>query len=266
MIVNADHWNNKAIRIDYVCFRISEEIADHMYARFDNFSNNLYEIWQDVIKNLTKTYEDFDWKNKYRQLYLNLRQDSEFFVNFYVKFRQYIFRLEYLKKSRDQLEMMNVLLDKVFFRLQIVYDNFLKSSKTLKEIKAYFICVDNRHRMTRKTREKEKTQEIDRTIRFHTSKRFVSFSSRSTYTLQLFVLFCCIIDYCKQKNVDENACFNCHEQGHVAIDCPKSKKRIAQMNNLNSVSDDDLNSVYIISESDSNHVNSDIDFDFERKN
>ena len=73
MIVNADYWNNKATRIDYVCFRINEEIADHVYARSDNFSNDLYEIWQDVIKNLTKIYENFDWKNKYRQLYLNFR-------------------------------------------------------------------------------------------------------------------------------------------------------------------------------------------------
>ena len=86
-----------------------------MYARFDNFSNDFYEIWQDVIKNLAKTYKNFDWKNKYRQLYLNLCQDTEFFVNFYVKFRQYISRLEYLKKFRDQLEMMNALLDKIFF-------------------------------------------------------------------------------------------------------------------------------------------------------
>ena len=101
MIVNVDHWNNEAIKIDYVCFRISKEIVDYIYARFNNFSNDLYEIWQNVIKNLTKTYENFDWKNKYRQLYLNLRQDSEFFVNFYVKFRQYIFRLKYLKKFRN---------------------------------------------------------------------------------------------------------------------------------------------------------------------
>ena len=157
MIVNADHWDNETIKIDYVCFRISEEIADHVYARSDNFSNDFYEIWQDVIKNLTKTYENFDWKNKYRQLYLNLRQGSEFFVNFYVKFRQYISRLEYLKKFRDQLKMMNALLDKVSLRLWIVYDNFLKSSKTLKEIKTYFIRVNNCYKVTRKTREKEKT-------------------------------------------------------------------------------------------------------------
>ena len=38
------------------------------------------------------------------------------------------------------------------------------------------------------------------------------------------------------------------------------------MNNLDSVSDDDPDSVHIINESDSNHVNSDIDFDFEQKN
>ena len=85
--MNADHWNNEAIRIDYVCFRINEEIVDHVYARFDNFSNDFYKIWQDVIKNLAETYEDFDWKNRYCQLYLNLRQDSKFFVNFYAKFR-----------------------------------------------------------------------------------------------------------------------------------------------------------------------------------
>ena len=72
--------------------------------------------------------------------------------------------------------MMNVLFDKVFFRLQIIYDNFLKSSKTLKEIKAYFIRVNNCHKMTRKIREKEKTQKIDKAVRFYISKRFVSFS------------------------------------------------------------------------------------------
>ena len=65
MIVNVDYWDNEAIRINYVCFHINEKIVDHVYARFDNFSNDFYEIWQDVIKNLTKTYENFDWKNKY---------------------------------------------------------------------------------------------------------------------------------------------------------------------------------------------------------
>ena len=66
MIMNTDYWNNETIKIDYVCFRISEKIVDHMYVQFDNFSNDLYEIWQNVIKNLTETYENFDWKNKYR--------------------------------------------------------------------------------------------------------------------------------------------------------------------------------------------------------
>ena len=120
--------------------------------------------------------------------------------------------------------MMNALLDKVFFQLRIIYDNFLKSSKTLKKIKAYFICVNNCHKMTRKIREKEKIQKIDRAVRFHTSKQFISFSFQSIYTFQLFVFSRCIIDYRKQKNVDENAYFNCHEQSHIATDCSKSKK------------------------------------------
>ena len=92
---------------------------------------------------------------------------------------------------------MNALLDKVFLRLRIVYDNFLKSSKTLKEIKTYFTHVNNRYKMTRKTREKKKTQKIDRTVCFYTSKQFVSFSSQSTYTFQLFVSSRRIIDYYK---------------------------------------------------------------------
>ena len=157
-------------------------------------------------------------------MYLNFRQDSNFFVNFYVKFRQYIFCLKYLKKFRDQLKMMNALFDKVFFQLRIVYDNFLKSLKTLKEIKAYFIHVNNRHKMTPEIREKKKIQKIDKLIRFHTSKKFVSFFSRPIYTFQFFVFFCRIIDYRKQKNVNENVCFNCHEQDHVATDYLKSKK------------------------------------------
>ena len=121
---------------------------------------------------------------------------------------------------------MNVLFNKVFLRLQIVYDNFLKSSKTLKEIKAYFIYVNNCHKLTRKTREKEKTQKINRAVRSHTSKRFISFFSRSTYTSQFFVFSRRIIDYRKQKNVDENVYFNCHKQDHVVTNCFKSKKRI----------------------------------------
>ena len=92
---------------------------------------------------------------------------------------------------------MNALFNKVFLRLQIVYDNFLKSSKTLKKIKAYFIRVNNCYKVTRKIREKKKTQKIDRAVRFHTLKRFISFSFRSIYTSQFFVSFRRIIDYHK---------------------------------------------------------------------
>ena len=162
--------------------------------------------------------------------------------------------------------MMNVLLDKIFFRLRIVYDNLLKSSKTLKKIKAYFIRVNNRHKMTRKIHKKEKIQKIDRTAHSLTFKRFISFFFRSIYTLQFSASSHRIIDYHKQKNVDENAYFNCHEQNHVAIDCPKSKKQIVQMNNLDSIFDGGFDSMHIISELNSNHVNSNIDFNFKRKN
>ena len=37
------------------------------------------------------------------------------------------------------------------------------------------------------------------------------------------------------------------------------------MNNLDSVSDNDFDSIYIINESDLNHVNSNINFDFKQK-
>ena len=158
--------------------------------------------------------------------------------------------------------MMNALLDKVFFQLRIVYDNFLKSSKTLKKIKIYFIRVNNRHKMTRKTHEKKKTQKIDKAAHSYISKQFVLFFFRSTYTSQLFVFSRRIIDYHKQKNVDENVYFNCHEQSHVATNYSKSKKRIIQMNNFDSISDDGFDSVHIINESNSNHVNSNIDFNF----
>ena len=136
-----------------------------------------------MIKNLTKTYENFDWKNKYRQLYLNFRQGSEFFVNFYVKFRQYIFCLEYLKKFWNQLKMMNTLFDKVFSRLRIVYDNFLKSLKTLKKIKAYFICVNNRHKMTRKIRAKKKLKKSTEQL------IFMHQSNSSHFLLDRFIHF-----------------------------------------------------------------------------
>ena len=38
------------------------------------------------------------------------------------------------------------------------------------------------------------------------------------------------------------------------------------MNNFNLIFDDDFNSMHIISKSDLNHVNSNINFNFERKN
>ena len=73
------------------------------------------------------------------------------------------------------------------------------------------------------------------------------------------------IDYRKEKNVDDKTCFNCHELDPVAINYLKSKKQIVQIKNLNLIFVDDLDSVHIINESDSNYVNSNINFNFERK-
>ena len=78
--------------------------------------------------------------------------------------------------------MMNVLFNKVSSQLQIIYNNLLKSSKTLKKIKAYFIYINNRHKITRKIRKKEKIKKIDKTVCLHKSKQFVSFSFQSLYT------------------------------------------------------------------------------------
>ena len=50
---------------------------------------------------------------------------------------------------------MNALFDKIFFRLQIIYNNLLKSLKTLKKIKTYFIRINNRHKMTREIHKKK---------------------------------------------------------------------------------------------------------------
>ena len=133
----------------------------------------------------------------------------------------------------------------------------------MKKIKTYFICVNNCYKITRKIREKKKIQKINRTIRSHTLKKFVLFSFRSIYTSQLFISFYRIINYCKQKNVNENVCFNCHEQNHVATNYLKLKKRIVQMNNLDLIFNDDFDSVHIISKSNSNHVNLNINFNFE---
>ena len=66
--------------------------------------------------------------------------------------------------------MINALLDKVSFRLRIIYNNFLKFSKTLKKIKTYFIRVNNRHKIMQKIHKKEKIQKIDKTTYFHTLK------------------------------------------------------------------------------------------------
>ena len=77
---------------------------------------------------------------------------------------------------------MNVLFNKVFFQLQITHNNFLKSSKTLKEIEIYFIYINNRHKVTQKICKKKKIRKIDKSTRFHTSKRFVSYFSQSIYT------------------------------------------------------------------------------------
>ena len=70
--MNVDHWDKESTKINYICFRTSKTIADYVYARFNNFFNNFYKIWENKIKNLTKIYENVNWKNKYCQLYLNL--------------------------------------------------------------------------------------------------------------------------------------------------------------------------------------------------
>ena len=78
--------------------------------------------------------------------------------------------------------MINALLDKIFLRLQIVYDNFLKFFKILKKIKVYFTHVNNCHKITRKTYEKKKIQKVDKSAHLFTTKKFVLFFSQSIYT------------------------------------------------------------------------------------
>ena len=51
--------------------------------------------------------------------------------------------------------------------------------------------------MTRKTREKKKIQKIEKTVYSYILKKFVLFSSRSTYTFQVFTSFYRIINYRK---------------------------------------------------------------------
>ena len=90
--MNINSWNNKTIKIDYICSYINKnsyinkKIVDYIYTQFNNFSNNLYKIWQIVIKDLIKAYKDFDWKNKYCQLYLNFYQNSKFLWIFMFNF------------------------------------------------------------------------------------------------------------------------------------------------------------------------------------
>ena len=60
--------------------------------------------------------------------------------------------------------------------------------------------------------------------------------------------------------------FNCHKQNHIAINYSKSKKSIIQINNFNSIFDNDFDSMHIIDELDSNHINTNINFDFKQKN
>ena len=120
------------------------------------------------------------------------------------------------KKFRNQLKMTNALLDKTFLRLQIIYNNLLKSSKILKEIKTYFIRINNCHKMMQKICEKKKIQKIDRATRSSMSKQFVSFSSRSIYTFSFSVSSRRMIDYRKQKKIDHNTYFYYHELDHIA--------------------------------------------------
>lgn len=228
LAINSDHFDNESAKFGYVLSRLGGQAASHTYARSPYSStSNPYLTVDEVLKNLQQMFEDSDKDGNYRREYKSLTQGGKKFSDFYMEF----YRLSsYLELSEKQL--LYDFSKKISPRLLNVLDNLLPQPTSVEAVKDHLVQLDNKHR-ARKQLKESATELVRPSLRPFKKVSFGSIPATASsptpsrspppFTRSKSPP----MDPQRRKDEDLGNCYNCHQSGHTAGNCPQRPVRQA---------------------------------------
>jgi len=84
--------------LSYIHSRLFNDAAEITQAKHEHDYVNLYQIIDDLLKELAQLFNDSDKKVNFRRKYYNLIQEFKKFNEFYIQFQRLSFYLDYHEK------------------------------------------------------------------------------------------------------------------------------------------------------------------------
>ncbi len=84
--------------MSYIHSRLFNDAAEITQAKHEHDYVNLYQIIDDLLKELAQLFNDSDKKVNFRRKYYNLIQEFKKFNEFYIQFQRLSFYLDYHEK------------------------------------------------------------------------------------------------------------------------------------------------------------------------
>lgn len=208
--INHDHFENERMKLVYVLSRTAGKAFEHTYCRSQKNSDDPFSTADEVLKDLSESFEDPDKYENYRREFVKLNQGVKKFSDFYAEFKRLASYLGYNEK-----QLLAELKDKMAPRLRSALAALEPQLTQLPPTKNYCIRVDNEHRAMREAKDKlEASTKVTKRVAF---SNLPPSSPRSPVPLRRSS------PSNEQRTTDEQEgnCFTCHQKGHSTADCPK---------------------------------------------
>ena len=116
--INIDLFSNEWVKLNYIHSRLFDDTAEITQARCERDCVNLYQIVNDLLKELAQLFNDLNKKVNFCRKYYNLIQEFKKFSEFYTQFQRLFFYLNYYEK-----QLIADLKDKIHSRFRFIWVN-----------------------------------------------------------------------------------------------------------------------------------------------
>ncbi len=225
--INVNLFSSERVKLSYVHFRLFDDAAEITQSRRERDCFNSYKIVDELLKELAQLFNDSDKEVNFRRNYYNLIQEQKKFSEFYTQFQQLFFYLDYQEK-----QLIIDLKNKINSQLWFVWITQLIQFSTLKEIRFYFIQLNNDQRAIWEIKNREAM------IKAQTTKQIIFVEESVKATRRIIEMK--MTDQSKSRDavltsVKENDllienCFLCHKFDHTSKECLNKSFRINALN------------------------------------